>query len=378
MFRGLQGLSARWGELVATAQAVMGIYQDLSTTNIEQLYDEPNVLPLIAASRILDAASQSPAGLPDDDRQHLAFVAAVAFAMYGNFPSATAVIRRTLSTYSVDSPFLAAAIATAAPNLLGEMLPHCASDAPEKHYLELLAAFFATGEPGRIAAIREAFVKVLLAASTPFEGSLLRSARLSLEHLFRLSTARTLHEHGAELPEEYIRRLVDSGVHVLLPPQFRAITQHKLLTSTENALVALPTSTGKTLLGELCLVTALQQQPGIVCYLAPYVAVGRQVAQALTDHVPQTIRIRRLFGGFRDAEDVEPSLLAGVDGRMEILVATPERLDALLRTAPTLLSTLRCVVCDEAHLVHNDVRGIRLEGLITRLRLLQGRGVRCV
>src|SRR5207253_1496402 len=28
-----------------------------------------------------------------------------------------------------------------------------------------------------------------------------------------------------------------------------------------------------------------------------------------------------------------------------------------------------------AHLVHNDVRGIRLEGLITRLRLLQGRGV---
>jgi len=126
--------------------------------------------------------------------------------------------------------------------------------------------------------------------------------------------------------------------------------------------VALPTSTGKTLLGELCLVTALQQQPGIVCYLAPYVAVGRQVAQALADHVPQTIRIRRLFGGFRDAEDVEPPLLAGADGCMEILVATPERLDALLRTAPALLSTLRCVVCDEAHLVHNDVRGIRLEG----------------
>jgi hypothetical protein len=36
----------------------MGIYQDLSTINVEQLYDENNVLPLIAASRILDAASQ--------------------------------------------------------------------------------------------------------------------------------------------------------------------------------------------------------------------------------------------------------------------------------------------------------------------------------
>ena len=59
MFRGLQGLSARWGELIAAAQAVMGVYQDLPMGNVEPLYDEQNVLPLIAASRILDAASQS-------------------------------------------------------------------------------------------------------------------------------------------------------------------------------------------------------------------------------------------------------------------------------------------------------------------------------
>ena len=87
MFRGLQGLSARWGELIAAAQAVMGIYQDLTTGSAEQLYDEQNALPLIAASRILDAASQCPSALPDEDRQYLAVVAAVAFAMYGNFPS---------------------------------------------------------------------------------------------------------------------------------------------------------------------------------------------------------------------------------------------------------------------------------------------------
>jgi len=49
MFRGLQGLSARWGELIAAAQAVMGSYQDLPVGSIEQLYDEQNALPLIAA-----------------------------------------------------------------------------------------------------------------------------------------------------------------------------------------------------------------------------------------------------------------------------------------------------------------------------------------
>ncbi len=248
------------------------------------------------------------------------------------------------------------------------MLSRCPSGSLEQGYLELLQAFLSTGEVNRIEAIREAFIKCLLAAPTPFEGALFRSARLCLEHLFRLSLARTLHEHCPMLPEAYIRELVDSDVRVLLPPQFKAITQHKLLANSDNALVALPTSTGKTLLGELCLVAALQQQAGIVCYLAPYVALGRQVARSLEEHLPETFRIRRMIGGFRD----EPILAS--NHHMEIIVATPERLDAMLRTTPGLITALRCVVCDEAHLVQNDVRGLRLEGLITRMRLVQEQG----
>jgi helicase len=369
MFRGLQGLSARWGELIAAAQAIMGSYQDLPVGNAEQLYDEHKALPLIAASRILDAASQRPSGLPDEDRQYLAVVAAVAFAMYGNFPSATAVVRRTLATFPVDSPSLAVILATVAPHYLGEMLSRCASGSPEKGYLELLGAFLSTGDANRIEVIREAFIRCLLAAPTPFEGALLRSGRLCLEHLFRLSVARTLNEHSPTLPEAYVRQLVDSGVRVLLPPQFRAITQHKLLTTSENAIVAMPTSTGKTLLGELCLVAALQQRPGVVCYLAPYVALGGQVAQSLKAHIPEPpFRIRPMIGGFREAEAI------ALDRHMEIIVATPERFDALLRTVPDLIADLQCVVCDEVQLVQNDVRGIRLEGLITRMRLLQERG----
>jgi helicase len=75
-----------------------------------------------------------------------------------------------------------------------------------------------------------------------------------------------------------------------------------------------------------------------------------------------------MIGGFQEAEAI------ALDRHMEIIVATPERLDALLRTTPSLINDLRCVVCDEAQLVQNDVRGIRLEGLITRMRLLQERG----
>ncbi len=62
MFRGLRGLTANWGELIATAQTVMSIYQDnLASEAVERLYDEKHAQPLIAASRILDTASQPPA-----------------------------------------------------------------------------------------------------------------------------------------------------------------------------------------------------------------------------------------------------------------------------------------------------------------------------
>jgi len=81
-----------------------------------------------------------------------------------------------------------------------------------------------------------------------------------------------------------------------------------------------------------------------------------------------------MIGGFREADDLNSHEDGASGHRMEIIVATPERLDALLRTAPSLITGLRCVVCDEAQLVRNDVRGIRLEGLITRMRLLQERG----
>jgi helicase len=368
MFRGLRGLSARWGELIAAAQAVMGLYQDLPSDSAEQLYDEQNALPLIAASRILDAASQHPSALPEEERQYLAVVAAVAFGMYGNFLSASAVVRRERLIPPLDSPSMAVILATAAPHCLGEMLWRCASSSPEKTYLELLEAFLSTGEARRIEPLREALIRCLLAAPTPFEGGLLRSIRLCLDHLCRLSVAKTLREHCPLLPEAYIRKLLDSGVRVLLPPQFKAIARHRLLTSAENAIVALPTSTGKTLLGELCLVAALQRQSGIACYLAPYVALGRQVADSIEEHVPDTFRVHRMLGGFREEDAL------ALDHGMGIIIATPERLDAMLRATPGLIAHLRCVVCDEAHLVQNGVRGVRLEGLMTRMRLLQEAG----
>ena len=71
-----------------------------------------------------------------------------------------------------------------------------------------------------------------------------------------------------------------------------------------------------------------------------------------------------LFGGFKADAKLDPIV------RREILVVTPERLDALLRSRD-LYQYCKIVVFDEAHVLENGSRGARIEALIARFRLKQ-------
>ena len=216
--------------------------------------------------------------------------------------------------------------------------------------------------------MRKSLVECLLEEDSPFADMLLFASRLCLEHVVVLSTAAVLTRYWPECPLDYIKRLVDAGVQLLLPPQYKAVANAKILSRTGNSLLALPTSAGKTLLGELRLISALGDRPGLVCYLAPYVALGRQVADTLRRHLPMRYRVHPLVGGHRGDVKLEPEI------NMEVVVATPERLDLLLRSRPDLVKSIRCVVCDEAQMIQNDTRGVKLEGLLARMRMRQNSG----
>ena len=199
----------------------------------------------------------------------------------------------------------------------------------------------------------------------PFEQALLLSTKLAVHQIARLATTSALRRAG--INDEVIHRIVADGVLTLLPPQCKAV-EAGLLTSEGNAFFSLPTSAGKTLLGELCMLHGLAAGSGAACFIAPYIAVGRQVAAALRRHVPDDITVCELFGAFGAAPRTT------IDAPKVAIVATPERFDGLLRQGATFAARLRCVVIDEAHLVDNDIRGVLLEGLIARLRLLQRQG----
>ena len=367
MARGLSGSSEAWGTLLANAQAVLGFRTDTPLSELPSSYDFDEWQDLVAAARILDLAATE-LGLGDlENRKAAAILAACAFGMSGTSVSATAVIRGHRLLDSDLSPSELVALALSSPGLSREVLPRLPEGSRHRTCIENVTAFLARGGEEQFGAAARALEEATQEEFGAWEGYLLRLSRLSLAHAGRLAVAKVLGRDESRFPYGYLDRLA-SDSPMLLPSQYEAINEHGVLTSDRNLLIALPTGTGKTLLGELALLSSLGREPGLVCYIAPYVALGRQVAEKISSHTPTEVRVHRLVGGYQEPEPLDP------ENRLEVLVATPERFDAMLRLRPDLLPSIRCVVFDEAHMIGNGQRGIRLEGVITRLRLAALRG----
>ncbi|HXV79759.1 MAG TPA: DEAD/DEAH box helicase [Candidatus Binatia bacterium] len=226
--------------------------------------------------------------------------------------------------------------------------------------------FLEKGSPELKEELLRNFSKWMLGPSLADAG-LARAARVALRQAFILATSNLLAKTDSGLPTAFIQRLVRSEVLTLLPPQYHLLVDKRIATRRENILLNLPTSTGKTLIAESSIVSALAHDAGVAVVVVPYVAIGNQTFDALKRHVPIGIRVHKMFGGYSLEERLRP------DTANEVIVSTPERFDGWLRQG-NFLSQLRCVVFDELHNIENGARGTRLEGLITRLRILQGRG----
>lgn len=157
----------------------------------------------------------------------------------------------------------------------------------------------------------------------------------------------------------------------MLPPQRIAIQEQGLLDPASAAVVVdLPTSAGKTLLAEFKIVQALnqfQQARGWVAYVAPTRALVAQIARRLRrDLSPSGLKVEELTAAV-EIDGLESALLAGDESEFDILVATPEKLNLVIR-ANVIERPLALVVLDEAHNIEDSDRGVRIELLLATIK----------
>ncbi len=160
-----------------------------------------------------------------------------------------------------------------------------------------------------------------------------------------------------------IDALVASGIENLHPPQADAIKKGAL--DKKNLVMAVPTASGKTLIAELCLLKTILQEDGRALYICPLKALASEKYQDFKKKYEQL----GISIGIATGDLDSPSQYLN---RYQILIATAEKIDSILRSrASWLVHNLSVIVLDEIHTLNDDTRGPTLEILITRIKQMK-------
>ncbi len=168
-----------------------------------------------------------------------------------------------------------------------------------------------------------------------------------------------------ELPldSQVVQLLEGEGLDQLYPPQEDAVKAGVL--DGKNLVLASPTASGKTLVAELCILKHVLERHGKAIYLSPLRALASekykefQRFSSLKKPGGEHLRVGISTG---DYDSSDPWL-----GRYDVILATNEKADSLLRHKAPWMNELSLVIADEVHLLTEHARGPTLEVVLTRL-----------
>jgi len=150
--------------------------------------------------------------------------------------------------------------------------------------------------------------------------------------------------------------LEEQGITDLYPPQEEAI---RPALSGKSLVLAIPTASGKSLVAYLAILKSVLKG-GKALYIVPLRALASEKHEDLKAFEPLGVRVGLAMG---DYDRIDPNL-----EKFDVIIATSERADSLLRHRTGWLKSLTVVVADEVHLINDEDRGPTLEVTLAKLR----------
>ncbi|WP_284011047.1 ATP-dependent DNA helicase [Haloarcula pelagica] len=161
------------------------------------------------------------------------------------------------------------------------------------------------------------------------------------------------------VPDWLPDHLRGDGIEELYPPQAEAVEAG--VTRGENLVAAIPTASGKTLVAELAMLSSVARG-GTALYIVPLRALASEKRAEFEQFEEYGLDVGVSTGNYES----DGGWLADKD----IVVATSEKVDSLVRNDAPWIGDLSCVVSDEVHLVDDGNRGPTLEVTLAKLRRL--------
>jgi helicase len=159
------------------------------------------------------------------------------------------------------------------------------------------------------------------------------------------------------LPEGVPERLAEEGIEELYPPQAEAVEKGVL--DGGSLVASVPTASGKTLVAELAMLAAVRRG-GKALYIVPLRALASEKRAEFERWEEFGVSVGVSTGNYES----DGEWLASRD----VIVATSEKVDSLVRNDARWIDDLSCVVADEVHLVDDAHRGPTLEVTLAKLR----------
>jgi len=156
------------------------------------------------------------------------------------------------------------------------------------------------------------------------------------------------------IPAELRQRYAQSGISELYPPQADCVERGMF--ERKNLLVAIPTASGKTLVAEMAMHSHIAAG-GKCLYIVPLKALA---SEKYDEFGNKGVRVGIATGDLDRRDDQL--------GRNDIIVATSEKVDSLLRNSARWISDITLLVVDEIHLIDSIDRGPTLEVVIAKMR----------
>jgi helicase len=158
------------------------------------------------------------------------------------------------------------------------------------------------------------------------------------------------------LPTQLLTKYSALGIIELYPPQMECIDAG--LFERKNLLIAIPTASGKTLVAEMAMQKEISD--GNKClYIVPLKALATEKYKEFSG---KGVKVGIATGDLDQRDEY-------LD-RYDIIVATSEKTDSLLRNQSEWLKKISLLVVDEIHLIGDPSRGATLEMVIAKLRYL--------
>ncbi|HII66670.1 MULTISPECIES: ATP-dependent DNA helicase [Thermococcus] len=157
--------------------------------------------------------------------------------------------------------------------------------------------------------------------------------------------------------ERILRLLRERGIEELYPPQADALKTEVL--KGKNLVLAIPTASGKTLVAEIVMINKILREGGKTVYLVPLKALAEEKYKEFKFWEKLGIRIAMTTGDYDSTEEWL--------GKYDIIIATSEKFDSLLRHKSPWIKDINLVIADEIHLLGSYDRGATLEMILAHL-----------